>query len=199
MTKNAVDKGKRTWLLTTGCLGVAGGAALAVPLVGSLVPRQAARQAAGDALQVDIADVAAGEKRVVAWRGKPVWILRRTLEMVARLKRGDPALLDPDSQRTGVPTPFFAQNAWRAWTPDVFVCVGFCTHLGCSPTDKFMPGPQPGLPADWPGGFVCPCHHSLFDLAGRVFKGGTATDNMEIPPYAFLSPTRLLIGHTNDG
>lgn len=198
MTENAVDKGKRTWLLTTGCLGAAGVAALAVPLLGSLVPTQANRQT-GDTLEVDIADIPAGEKRVVAWRGKPVWILRRTPDMVARLGHGDAALVDPDSQRTSVPTPLFAQNAWRARTRDVFVCVGFCTHLGCSPTDQFTPGAQPGLPADWPGGFVCPCHHSLFDLAGRVFKGGAASDNMEIPPYVFLSPTRLLIGPTSHG
>jgi ubiquinol-cytochrome c reductase iron-sulfur subunit len=115
--------------------------------------------------------------------------------MLEALQKLAPAvLLDPESRRNRLPTPAFARNVWRSRKPEIFVCFGQCSHLGCTPLDKFQAGAQAGLPADWPGGFVCPCHGSSFDLAGRVFKNKIAVDNLEVPPYVFLSDTQLLIG-----
>jgi ubiquinol-cytochrome c reductase iron-sulfur subunit len=131
---------------------------------------------------------------VVEWRGKPVWILRRTPEQLASLKKTDPQVADPKSERTNYPTPDYAKNEYRSIKPEVFVAVGICSHLGCSPGDKLAPGPQPSLPDDWVGGFLCPCHGSTFDLAGRVFKNKPAPDNLEVPPYMYLTDSRLLIG-----
>lgn len=188
------DRRRRIWLKATTGLGVSGAALMTGTLLGSLQPSEREAQAAAG-VKVDIGDLPAGEKRVLQWRGKPIWVLRRTPAMLAALQQLDPAeLVDPDSRRTRLPTPAFARNAWRSRRPEVFVCVGLCSHLGCAPIDRFQPGAQAGLPADWPGGFVCPCHGSTFDLAGRVFKNKTATDNLEIPPYVFLSDTQLLIG-----
>jgi ubiquinol-cytochrome c reductase iron-sulfur subunit len=131
----------------------------------------------------------------VEWRGKPVWIIRRTPEQVAALTKNDPLLADPKSERKpGELTPEYARNEGRSRKPEVFVAVGICTHLGCSPSDKFVAGPQPSLPDSWQGGFLCPCHGSTFDLAGRVFKNKPAPDNLEIPPYMYLSDNRLLVG-----
>ena len=123
-----------------------------------------------------------------------MWILRRTPEMLASLKKDEAQLVDPQSDRTNIPTPEYAKNQWRSRNPEFMVMIGICTHLGCSPNSKFAPGAQPSLPTDWPGGFLCPCHGSTFDLAGRVFKNKPAPDNLEVPPYMFLSETKLLIG-----
>ncbi|HVZ44637.1 MAG TPA: ubiquinol-cytochrome c reductase iron-sulfur subunit [Ramlibacter sp.] len=188
-----VDASKRTWLIASGCVGVAGGIATAVPFVSSFEPSERAK-AAGAPVEVDISSLQPGEKMTVAWRGKPVWILKRTPEMIASLKKTDSLVADPDSKRTAFPTPDYAKNEWRSRKEDLLVLVGICTHLGCSPTDRFQPGPQPSLPDDWQGGFLCPCHGSTFDLAGRVFKNKPAPDNLEVPPYMYLSDTRLLIG-----
>ena len=131
----------------------------------------------------------------VEWRGKPVWILRRTPEQVAALPKLDAAAGRPEV-RAQRPTrrPNTRKNEHRSIKPEFFVAVGICSHLGCSPTDKLQPGPQPSLPDDWQGGFLCPCHGSTFDLAGRVFKNKPAPDNLEVPPHMYLSDTRLLIG-----
>lgn len=188
------DCNRRVWLKATTGLGVSGAALMTCTLVGSLQPTEHEAQAAAG-ITVDIGDLPAGEKRVVQWRGKPVWIVRRTQAMLAALQQLAPdELADPDSRRTRLSTPAFARNLWRSRRPEVFVCVGLCSHLGCAPIDRFQAGAQAGLPANWPGGFVCPCHGSTFDLAGRVFKNKTATDNLEIPPYVFLSDTQLWIG-----
>lgn len=188
-------RNRRAWLLATTGLGISGGAVVATSLLKSLQPPAHEKQAAEDSVKVDIAALQPGEKKVVQWRGRPVWIMRRTPAMLQALQNLDAAqLADPDSRRNRLPTPAFARNVWRARKPDVFVCLGLCSHLGCSPLDKWQAGAQAGLPADWPGGFVCPCHGSTFDLAGRVFKNKTAVDNLEIPPYVFLSDTELLIG-----
>lgn len=188
------QRNRRAWLKATTGLGVSSAALMTCTLVGSLQPTEREAQAAAG-ITVDIGDLPAGEKRVVQWRGRPVWIVRRTPAMLAALQQLDPAeLADPDSRRIRLPTPAFARNVWRARKPEVFVCIGLCSHLGCAPIERFQAGAQAGLPADWPGGFVCPCHGSTFDLAGRVFKNKTATDNLEIPPYVFLSDTQLLIG-----
>ncbi|HSI55926.1 MAG TPA: ubiquinol-cytochrome c reductase iron-sulfur subunit [Ideonella sp.] len=193
MSDNAVDQGKRTWLIATGCAGAVGGVATAVPFVSSFAPSERAK-AAGAAVEVDISAIKPGEKLTVEWRGKPVWIVRRTPEQLATLKKVDPQLADPNSERTTYPIPAYAKNEARSIKPEVLVVVGICTHLGCSPSDKFQTGPQPSLPDDWEGGFFCPCHGSTFDMAGRVYKNKPAPDNLEVPPYMYLTDSRLLIG-----
>lgn len=193
MNEKTVDSSKRTWLIATGCAGAVGGAAVAVPFVASFTPSEKAR-AAGAAVGVDISALQPGEKLTVEWRGKPVWIVRRTPEMLASLKKTDPQVADPESKRTQYPTPEYARNEHRSIKPEYLVVVGICSHLGCSPSDKFTPGAQPSLPDDWTGGFLCPCHGSTFDIAGRVFKNKPAPDNLEVPPHMFLSDSKLLVG-----
>lgn len=195
MSKPPVDQGRRTWVAIACGAGAVGGVATAVPFVSTFQPSERAR-AAGAAVEVDIGDLKPGEKRTVEWRGKPVWIVRRTPEMLASLKKTDDLVADPNSERKPdeiTPMPN-TRNEWRSIKPEILVVVGICSHLGCSPSDKFQPGAQPSLPDDWQGGFLCPCHGSTFDLAGRVFKNKPAPDNLEVPPYTFLSDSRLLIG-----
>lgn len=191
--KAAVDNSRRTWLITSCAMGGVGAAAVAVPFVSSFQPSERAK-AAGAAVEVDISTLAPGEKRVVEWRGKPVWVMRRTPEQLATLEQDEAQLADPNSERTAFPTPAYAKNRTRSIKPEIFVAVGICTHLGCSPGDRLTPGPQPSLPNDWKGGFLCACHGSTFDLAGRVFQNKPAPDNLEIPPYYYLSDNMLLIG-----
>jgi ubiquinol-cytochrome c reductase iron-sulfur subunit len=193
MAEPVVDPARRTWLTITCGAGAIGGVATAVPFVASFTPSERAK-AAGAPVEVDIAALKSGEKAVVEWRGKPVWIMRRTPEQLESLKKTEPLVADPNSERTQYPTPDYAKNQWRSIKPAVFVAVGICSHLGCSPSDKFQPGPQPSLPDDWVGGFLCPCHGSTFDLAGRVFKNKPAPDNLEVPPHMYLSDSTLLIG-----
>ena len=193
MSDTPVDTSKRTWLIASGCAGAAGGVAVAVPFVSSFQPSEKAK-AAGAAVEVDISALQPGEKLTVEWRGKPVWILKRTPEQIASLAKTEPQLADPKSDRKTYPTPEYAKNQHRSIKPEIFVGVGICTHLGCPPGDKFQTGPQPSLPDDWNGGFLCACHGSTFDLAGRVFKNKPAPDNLEIPPHMYLSDSRLLIG-----
>jgi ubiquinol-cytochrome c reductase iron-sulfur subunit len=193
MSDNAVDQGKRTWLITTGCAGAVGGVAAAVPFVSTFAPSERAK-AAGAPVEVDISALKPGEKLTVEWRGKPVWIVRRTPEQVEALKSLDGQLADPESKRKAYPTPEYALNTHRSIKPEYFVAVGICSHLGCSPSDKFATGAQPSLPDDWKGGFLCPCHGSTFDMAGRVFKNKPAPDNLEVPPHMYLSDAKLLIG-----
>ncbi len=188
-----LDSSKRTWLIASGCVGAAGAAALATPFVSSFSPSERAK-AAGAAVEVDIAGLKPGEKTTVEWRGKPVWIMRRTPEQLETLKKVESQLADPNSDRTAFPVPAYAKNQWRSIKPEVLVAVGICTHLGCSPGDKLTPGAQPSLPDDWQGGFLCACHGSTFDLAGRVFKNKPAPDNLEVPPHMYLSDNKLLIG-----
>ena len=188
-----IDKDRRTWIAITCGAGAVGGVAVAVPFVSTLAPSERAR-AAGAPVQVDISGIAPGEKLTVEWRGKPVWIVRRTPEQLATLKTVEPQLADPASNRTQYPTPDYAKNEHRSIKPEFFVGVGICSHLGCSPSDKFTPGAQPSLPDDWVGGFLCPCHGSTFDLAGRVYKNKPAPDNLEVPPHMYLSDSTLLIG-----
>ena len=190
----AIDKAKRNWIVTTCAVGGAGVAAVAVPFVSTFQPSERAK-AAGAAVEVDIGALPVGEKMVVEWRGKPVWILKRTPAQVADLPKLDSQLADPQSKRHPEEfTPAYAQNGTRSIEPEVLVVVGICPHLGCSPTDKLQPGPQPSLPNDWEGGFLCPCHGSTFDLAGRVYKNKPSPDNLPVPPHMYLTKTRLLIG-----
>ena len=194
MSDQKIDNGKRTWIIASGCAGVVGTAFAAVPFVSSFEPSERAR-AAGGPVEVDVSALKPGEKMTVAWRGKPVWLIKRTAEQLAELPKIDQELADPKSLRNvDELTPVYARNEFRSRKPDLLVVVGICTHLGCSPGDKFVPGPQPSLPNDWPGGFLCPCHGSTFDMAGRVFKDKPAPDNLEVPPYMYLSDSRLIIG-----
>ncbi len=189
-----IDSSKRTWLIASGCAGAVGGVATAIPFVSTFQPSERAK-AAGAAVEVDIAGLKPGEKITVEWRGKPVWIVRRTPEQVAALPGNDALLADPKSERKPSElTPEYARNEGRSIKPDFFVAVGICSHLGCSPSDKFQTGAQPSLPDNWAGGFLCPCHGSTFDMAGRVFKNKPAPDNLEVPPHMFLSDSKLLIG-----
>jgi ubiquinol-cytochrome c reductase iron-sulfur subunit len=193
MSNTPVDASKRTWLIASSCAGVVGGAFTAVPFVSSFQPSERAK-AAGAPVEVDISALRPGEKVTVEWRGKPVWIMKRTPEQIASLQKTEAQVADPKSDRKAYPTPEYAKNQHRSIKPELFVAVGICSHLGCSPTDKFQPGAQPSLPDDWQGGFLCPCHGSTFDIAGRVFKNKPAPDNLEVPPHMYLSDTRLVIG-----
>ena len=185
------DPQRRTWLIASTAAGGVAVAATAVPFVASFAPSERAR-AMGAAVEVDIGDIAPGDMKIVEWRGKPVWIVRRTPEMVAAVEHPSPDLADPDSQRDQQPP--YAQNATRSIKPAIFVVVGICTHLGCSPSEKFASGTTEGMTADWPGGFLCPCHGSLFDLAGRVYSSMPAPDNLEVPPHQYLADTTILVG-----
>jgi ubiquinol-cytochrome c reductase iron-sulfur subunit len=190
----AIDHQKRNWMVATCAVGGAGVAAVAVPFVSTFQPSERAK-AAGAAVEVDISAIKPGEKLTVEWRDKPVWIFRRTPEQLAALAQNQNDLADPASERKQSElTPAYARNINRSIKPEVMVAVGICTHLGCSPVDKFQTGAQPSLPEDWHGGFLCPCHGSTFDMAGRVYKNKPAPDNLEVPPHMYLSETRLLIG-----
>jgi len=172
MSETPIDSSKRTWLIASGCAGAVGGAAAVVPFVSTFQPSEKAK-AAGAAVEVDVSTLNPGEKVVVEWRGKPVWIVKRTPEQLAELSALDDQLADPKSLRNPAEfTPEYARNEWRSIKPEILVAVGICTHLGCSPVDKFVQGAQPSLPDDWKGGFLCPCHGSTFDMAGRVFNLG---------------------------
>jgi ubiquinol-cytochrome c reductase iron-sulfur subunit len=189
-----IDSSKRTWLIASGCVGALGGVATAVPFVSTFQPSERAK-AAGAAVEVDIAGLKPGEKVTVEWRGKPVWIVRRTPEQLTALSAVTGQLADPESKRKQAElTPEYARNEGRSIKPEFFIAVGICTHLGCSPSDKFQKGAQASLPDDWQGGFLCPCHGSTFDMAGRVYKNKPAPDNLEIPPHMYLSDSKLLIG-----
>ena len=190
---DSVDSSKRTWLMATGAAGAIGAGFVATPFVITFQPSEKAK-AAGAAVEVDISSLKPGEKITVEWRGKPVWIMKRTPEQLETLKKTESQLADPNSDRTAYPTPEYAKNTHRSIKPDVLVAVGICSHLGCSPSDKFQTGAQPSLPDDWQGGFLCPCHGSTFDLAGRVFKNKPAPDNLEVPPHMYLSETKILVG-----
>ena len=192
MSNQPVDSSRRTWIRITCAAGAVGGVTAAVPFVASLEPSERAR-AAGAPVEADISALRPGQKMTVEWRGKPVWILRRTPEMLATLKQNDHLLADPHSARhQDEYTPMAStRNEWRSVKPEYLVVVGICTHLGCSPVDKFAAG---SVSPTWDGGFLCPCHGSLYDLAGRVYKNMPAPDNLPVPEYTYLSDTKILIG-----
>ena len=185
------DPDRRLWIRVTGAAGGVGVVATAVPFVATFEPSERAK-AAGGPVSVDLSDIPLGSTKIVEWRGKPVWVVRRTPEMVAALQGHDDELADPASARDLQPP--YAKNTTRSIKPDVFVAVGICTHLGCSPSTAPRGGSNPSLPTDWPGGYFCPCHGSTFDGAGRVFKNKPAPTNLEIPPYKFVSDTRVIVG-----
>jgi len=194
-----VDPSRRGLLAATCAAGGVVGLSTAGALVSTFQPSERAK-AAGAPVEVDISSINPGELKTVEWRGKPVWILRRTPEMIASLKQTDGKVADPESKRNPSEfTPAYCQNEGRSRKPEYLIAVGICTHLGCSPSSKFAPGPQPSLPDDWVGGFLCPCHGSTFDLAGRVFKNKPAPDNLVVPRHMYLSDGKILIGKDEKG
>ena len=186
-----VDKEKRRFLIgATSVVGGVGAIAAVTPFVMSMWPSERAK-AAGAPIEVDFSKIEAGQKIDVEWRGKVVWLIRRTPEMLASLPKLDSRVADPKSNAPQQPAD--CKNEYRSIKPELFIAVGICTHLGCSPTYRKEIAPA-DLGPDWLGGFFCPCHQSKFDLAGRVYKGVPAPLNLVIPPYKFASDTLVVIG-----
>ncbi|MDH4274389.1 MAG: ubiquinol-cytochrome c reductase iron-sulfur subunit [Gammaproteobacteria bacterium] len=185
------EKKRRTLIAAATVVGGAGVVMLARPLVESMLPSERA-QAAGAPVEVELKALQPGQLMTVEWRGKPVWIVHRTPEMLANLAKNAPNLRDPESTANSQQPPF-AQNEYRSQRPEFLIVVGICTHLGCAPT--FRPEvAAPDIGADWNGGFFCPCHGSRYDLAGRVYAGVPAPLNLQVPPYKFVNDTRVVIG-----
>ena len=194
---SAPDSSKRRLLLgATSAVGAVGAVFVATPFLTSMAPSARAR-AAGAPVEVDISKLEPGMMITVEWRGRPVWIIHRTKEMIDALPKALEKVADPESNQPQQPE--YAKNATRSLKPDIAVIVGICTHLGCSPTAKMKIGPESGMGDDWPGGFYCPCHGSKFDLAGRVFKGMPAPINLAVPPHTYLTDTRLIVGQDKKG
>ena len=185
-----IDADRRLWLTATTVVGAAGLVASAVPFVGSLAPSERAR-ALGAPVEVELEGIRLGELRTVAWRGKSLFVLRRSQDMLDSLTRHANLLADPPSRRSIQPE--YALNAVRSVKPEIVVLEAVCTHLGCIPSFRPTPG-APDIDASWPGGFYCPCHGSKFDFAGRVFKNVPAPTNLTVPPYQFASDSMLRIG-----
>ena len=186
-----MDTSRRKFLIAaTSAVGGVAVIGVAAPLVMSMMPSARAK-AAGAPVEVDISKIEPGMLLTAEWRGKPVWIVNRTKEMLDMLGKHDAQLVDPNSEQPQQPA--YCKNPTRSIKPEFLVAVGICTHLGCSPTYRKEVGAA-DLGADWPGGFFCPCHGSRFDLAARVFKGVPAPTNLVIPPYQYLSDAKLLIG-----
>lgn len=196
MSEKDTDQGKRQFLVAASTVagGVAAGAG-AVPFVVSMLPSERAK-AAGAPVEVDLGALAPGERVTVEWQGKPVWVVRRTKEMLDTIRANDGNVADPDSKKKMQPP--YAANEFRSIKDEFLVVVGICTHLGCSPVEKFAKQAEAFDP-NWQGGFYCPCHGSLFDLAGRVYKNKPAPDNLVVPPYKYLSDTRILVGDDSKG
>jgi len=191
MSKEGVDPKRRRFLVSaTSVVGAVGAAYLAVPFIASMQPSARAR-AAGAPVEADISKLEPGQKLTVEWRGKPVWLVRRTKQNLEDLPTLDSRLRDPNSEQPQQPP--YCKNPDRSIKPETLVAVGICTHLGCSPT--YRPDVAPDdLGPDWKGGFFCPCHGSRFDLAGRVYDGVPAPLNLVVPPHRYVSDTRVVIG-----
>jgi len=191
MTSEGVDTEKRRFLTQAATVvGAVGAGFLSVPFISSMKP-SAKAEALGAPVEVDISKIEPGQRIVVLWRGKPVWLLRRTPEALAGLSELTDKLRDPQSNESEQPES--SHNEFRAIKPEIFVAIGVCTHLGCSPL--YRPEIAPAdLGPDWKGGFFCPCHGSSFDLAGRVYKGVPAPINLAIPPYRYLADNRIMVG-----
>ena len=190
-----IDQEKRNFLITaTACTGAIGAAAMAVPFVGSMLPSERAK-AAGAPVEVDISKIEPGTFMTAEWRGKPVWIIKRTDDQTAELSKHNDQLSDPMCEVTSQ-QPAYCKNSHRSIKENISVVVGICTHLGCSPSAKLEKGGDMG--DAWTGGFFCPCHGSKFDLAGRVFKGSPAPINLVVPPHKYLADNIVLIGVDSD-
>jgi ubiquinol-cytochrome c reductase iron-sulfur subunit len=188
-------KRRKFLTMATGVVAGAGAASLSIPFLASWKP-SARAQAAGAPVEVDISKMAEGQMLTIEWRGKPVWIVKRSQAMLDGLPQVDSQLRDPQSEEDQQPA--YAQNEYRSIKPEILVLVGVCTHLGCAPLFK----PEMGgsdLGADWKGGFFCPCHGSKFDIAGRVYKNVPAPTNLVVPPYHFMDDNRIMIGKDPQG
>lgn len=192
--QDKVDSARRGLIVATSVVGGAAAAGAAVPFVWSMFPSERAK-AAGAPVEVDLAKIAPGAIEVVEWRGKPVWVIRRTKDMLDSLKAAAARLSDPDSKSSEQPD--YAKNEFRSQKPEIMVMEGVCTHLGCSPQLKAADA-KAEMGADWAGGFYCPCHGSKFDFAGRVFRGAPAPTNLKVPPYEFVGDGGLVIGAEKD-
>lgn len=191
MNNEGVDQGKRQFLTTAlTVVGAVGTGYLAVPFLAQMQP-SVKTMAAGAPVEIDLSKMETGQLIRVAWRGKPVWVLNRTPEVLDTLKTLDGELRDPQSNESLQPDE--CKNAARSIKPEIFVAIGLCTHLGCSPTFRPEVSP-PDLGDKWKGGFFCPCHGSWFDLAGRVYQGVPAPTNLEVPPYRYVTDTLLIVG-----
>ncbi|BAV34461.1 ubiquinol-cytochrome C reductase [Sulfuricaulis limicola] len=197
MSEEGVNPRRRRLLAITSGLGVVGTVYALTPFVLSMMPSARAK-ASGAPVEVDISKLEPGQLLTVEWRGKPVWILRRTPAMLKSLTEDNNLLADPASAVTDQ-QPEYAKNPTRSIKPETLVLVGICTHLGCSPDKRLDAGVASGLGDSWPGGFFCPCHGSKFDLAGRVFKNVPAPTNLVVPPHAYISDTRIIIGADQKG
>src|SRR6185369_8644374 len=189
MSEHGVNKGKRDFLVAaTSVVGGIAAGATAVPFAGSMFPSERAK-AAGAPVEADISKLAPGGMQIIEWRGKPVWIVRRTQEMLDSIQKDNNLVADPKSE---VPQqPAYAKNEFRSIKPDIAVLIGVCTHLGCSPQFKSADA-KGDMGMEWNGGFYCPCHGSKFDLAGRVFKGVPAPINLEVPQYKFVGDNKII-------
>lgn len=191
---NQKGPNRRRFLTTMATvIGGAGAVATAVPFISTMMP-SAKTKAVGAPVEADISGLGLGELKVLKWQGKPVWVLRRTPEMLAEIKASEENVKDPNSEHSIQPD--YATNSLRALKDEFLVVVGICTHLGCSP--KHVSKGANNAPSEaWQGGFVCPCHNSFFDLAGRVYKGMPAQLNLTVPPYYFISSSIIVIGEDN--
>jgi len=195
MSEPKMDKSRRNLIVATAAVSGAAGVAVAVPFAWSWWPSERAK-AAGAPVEADISKLEPGDMQVVEWQGKPVWIVRRTKEMLEAIKKADDKVSDPKSD---VPLqPDYAKNEYRSIKPEYLVLVGICSHLGCSPQQKTAEA-KGEMGADWAGGFLCPCHGSKFDLAGRVYRGAPAPVNLDVPKHMYLSDATILIGEDKKG
>lgn len=196
MSEHVVDTGRRKMLtVSASVVGALGATVAVVPFLSSMSP-SARALAAGAPVEVDVSKLEPGQKIQVEWRRKPVWIVRRSQEMVASLTETEGRVRDPNSDALDM-QPGFARNKMRSLKPEILVLVGICTHLGCSPTFRPELAPE-DLGPNWVGGFYCPCHGSSFDLAGRVYKNVPANKNLEVPPYKFISDNLLVVGELDE-
>ena len=190
-----INTSRRNLILASATAGGAAAVVTALPFAATMLPSERAK-AMGAPVEADIGGLQAGEMQIIEWRGKPVWILRRTKEMLEGIKKNASIVADPASDVDLQPA--YAKNEFRSIKEEFVVLEGVCSHLGCSPQYK-GPESKSDMGADWNGGFYCPCHGSKFDLAGRVYKGVPAPVNLSVPPYTYLSETRILIGEDKKG
>jgi ubiquinol-cytochrome c reductase iron-sulfur subunit len=191
MSSEEINESRRHFLtVATVVAGAVGTVMVAVPFVASMEPSARAK-ALGGPVDIDISKIEPGGQVKAKWRGKPVWVVQRPQTAISSLAGVDGLLRDPKSKEDQQPA--YCQNEYRSIKPELFVVVGICTHLGCSPLYKPQPA-DPEVGMDWPGGFFCPCHGSKYDLAGRVFKGVPAPLNLQVPPYTFLSDAAIRVG-----
>jgi ubiquinol-cytochrome c reductase iron-sulfur subunit len=190
------EKRRRLLIIATGIASAGAAAGVAIPFASSWLP-SARALAAGAPVDADISRIEPGQQITVEWRGKPIWILKRTPEMLDQLPKHDALLVDPECLVQQQPA--YIKAPTRSIKPELFIATGVCTHLGCSPTLKKEIGAASDMGAEWPGGYYCPCHNSRFDLSARVFKGSPAPTNLVIPPHRYQSDTVVVIGEDTKG